>query len=84
MKDKVFITREIPSVATELLKENNIEVRELNKKQIHDLEPNLAPVFYAGQLFVGSRHTTNPLAIRRKIFESFNTRFRPHCYRPGS
>jgi len=26
MKDKVFITREIPSVATELLKENNIEV----------------------------------------------------------
>ena len=59
------------SYATSLRKENNIEVRELNKKQIHDLEPNLAPVFYAGQLFVGSRHTTNPLAISRKIFESF-------------
>ena len=59
------------SYATSLRKENNIEVRELNKKQIHDLEPNLASVFYAGQLFVGSRHTTNPLAISRKIFESF-------------
>ena len=59
------------SYATSLRKQNNIEVRELNKKQIHDLEPNLAPVFYAGQLFVGSRHTTNPLAISRKIFESF-------------
>ena len=59
------------SFATSLRKENNIKVRELNKKEIHDLEPNLAPVFYAGQLFVGSRHTTNPLAISRKIFESF-------------
>jgi len=54
-----------------LRKKNNIEVKELSKKEIHDLEPNLAPVYYAGQLFIGSRHTTNPLAISKKIFESF-------------
>ena len=50
---------------------NNINVKELNKKEIHDLEPNLAPIYYAGHLFIGSRHTTNPLAISKKIFESF-------------
>ena len=50
---------------------NNINVKELNKKEIHDLEPNLAPIYYAGYLFIGSRHTTNPLAISKKIFESF-------------
>ena len=57
--------------ATLMRKENNVEVLELNKKQIHDLEPNLAPVYYSGQLFVGSRHTTNPLAISKKIFNNF-------------
>ena len=35
------------------------------------MEPNLSPVFYNGQLFVGSRHTTNPQEISNKIFESF-------------
>ncbi len=59
------------SFATSLRKRNKIEVKELSKKEIHDLEPNLAPVYYSGQLFEGSRHTTNPLAISNKIFESF-------------
>ena len=54
-----------------LRKKNNIEVRELTKNEVHDLEPNLSPVYYAGQLFVGSRHTTNPLAISKKIFDTF-------------
>ena len=57
--------------ATLIRKNNNVEVIELNKNQIFDLEPNLAPVYYSGQLFVGSRHTTNPLAISNKIFQSF-------------
>ena len=59
------------SFATQMRKNNNIEVKELTKKEINELEPNLAPVYYAGQLFKGSRHTTNPLAISKKIFESF-------------
>ena len=57
--------------STSLRNNNNIKVKELNKREIHDLEPNLASVYYAGHLFVGSRHTTNPLAISKKIFESF-------------
>ena len=56
---------------TNLRKKNNIEVKELSKKEVYDLEPQLAPVYHAGQLFVGSRHTTNPLAVTKKIFESF-------------
>jgi len=62
---------EAASYSNYLRKKNNIKVRELNKKEIHDLEPNLASIYYAGQLFIGSRHTTNPLAISKKIFESF-------------
>ena len=62
---------EAASYSNYLRKKNNIKVKELNKKEIHDLEPNLASVYYAGHLFVGSRHTTNPLAISKKIFESF-------------
>ena len=57
--------------ATLIRKKNNVKVVELSKNEIHDLEPNLAPVYYSGQLFVGSRHTTNPLFISKKIFENF-------------
>jgi len=57
--------------AHSLRKKNNIKIRNLSKKDIFDLEPNLSPIYYSGQLFIGSRHTTNPLAISKKIFESF-------------
>ena len=50
---------------------NGIDVRELSKEEIKELEPNLASVYYKGQVFMGSRHTTNPLAISKKIFKSF-------------
>ena len=50
---------------------NGIDVRELNKEEIKELEPNLASIYYKGQVFTGSRHTTNPLAISKKIFDSF-------------
>jgi len=47
---------------------NGINVREMSKNEIKELEPNLAPVYYRGEMFKGSRHTTNPLAISTKIF----------------
>ena len=50
---------------------NGVNVKEMKKEDIKDLEPNLASVYYKGEIFFGSRHTTNPLAISRKIFESF-------------
>ena len=52
-------------------KNNNVKVRNLNKDEVKELEPNLADVYYAGQVFTGSRHTTNPLAISTKIFEKY-------------
>ena len=55
----------------EIRKRNGIKIKTLSQNDILDLEPRLAPVFYNGQLFLGSRHTTNPLAISRKIFETF-------------
>ena len=62
---------EASKYSNQLRKKNNIKVKDLNKKDIYDLEPNLASVYYAGHLFTGSRYTTNPLAISQKIFESF-------------
>ena len=50
---------------------NGVNVKEMTKEDIKDLEPNLASVYYKGEIFFGSRHTTNPLAISKKIFESF-------------
>ena len=34
-----------------------LKVRNLNKEEVKELEPNIADVYYAGQLFIGSRHT---------------------------
>ena len=50
---------------------NRVKVRNLTKDEVKELEPNIANVYYAGQVFTGSRHTTNPLAISTKIFEKF-------------
>jgi len=58
-------------ITNELRKNNGVKIKILTKDEIRDLEPNLAPTFYNGQLFLGSRHTTNPLAISKKIFETF-------------
>ncbi len=57
--------------ANVIRKNNSVKFRNLNKEEVKDLEPNIADVYYAGQLFTGSRHTTNPLAISTKIFEKF-------------
>ena len=57
--------------ANKIRKKNNVKVRNLKKEEIKELEPNIADVYYAGQIFTGSRHTTNPLAISQKIFREF-------------
>ena len=55
----------------EVRERNGVKIKILSKNEILDLEPNLANIFYNGQLFIGSRHTTNPLAISKKIFKTF-------------
>ena len=57
--------------ANVIRKNNKVKVRNLTKDEVRELEPNIANVYYAGQIFTGSRHTTNPLAISTKIFEKF-------------
>ena len=58
-------------ITNKLRERNGVKIKILSKNEISDLEPNLAPVFYNGQIFIGSRHTTNPSAISKKIFETF-------------
>tara|TARA_B100000959_G_scaffold212175_1_gene223103 strand:+ start:1 stop:990 length:990 start_codon:yes stop_codon:yes gene_type:complete len=55
----------------DLRKRNGVNIRELNAAEINDLEPNIAPVYYCGLIFEGSRHTTSPVKVSKKIFESF-------------
>ena len=57
--------------ANAIRKKNGVKIQILSQNDVLDLEPNLARVFHSGQLFIGSRHTTNPSAISKKIFESF-------------
>ena len=55
----------------ELGQKNEVRIKTLSKNKILDLEPSLAPVFFNGQIFIGSRHTTNPSMISKRIFETF-------------
>ena len=58
------------SITNKIREKNGVKIKNLSKNEILELEPNLAPVFFNGQLFLGSRHTTDPLAVSKKIFES--------------
>ncbi|MBC8300417.1 MAG: FAD-binding oxidoreductase [Pelagibacterales bacterium] len=43
----------------------------LNKKEIHDLEPNIKKVYHAGVFYKKARHARNPRKIWLKLFENF-------------
>ena len=43
----------------------------LNKKEIHDLEPNIKPFYLAGVYYPYARHARNPKKILLKLFELF-------------
>ena len=55
----------------DLRKKNGVKFKELSINEIKEIEPNIAQIYYKGILFEGSRHTTNPLKISQKIFETF-------------
>ena len=57
-----------------LRKKNGVKMQVLDSNAIKEMEPNIAPVYYKGILFEGSRHTTNPLKISQKIFNTFINR----------
>ena len=43
----------------------------VNKKEIHDLEPNLKPFYHGGVFYDYARHARNPKKILIKLFENF-------------
>ena len=55
----------------DLRAKNGVKMKILDLNAIKEMEPNIAPVYYKGILFEGSRHTTNPLKVSQKIFNTF-------------
>jgi len=43
----------------------------LNKKEIHDLEPNIKKIYHAGVFYKKARHARNPGKIWLKLFNLF-------------
>ncbi len=52
-------------------KEIGAEQQLLNKKEIHDLEPNIKNIYHAGVFYKKARHARNPGKIWVKLFENF-------------
>ncbi len=48
-----------------------IKYQNVNKKEIHDLEPNLKPFYHEGVYYDYARHARNPKKILLKLFEKF-------------
>ena len=51
--------------------ELGIKQQLVNKKEIHDLEPNIKPFYHAGVYYSYARHARNPKKIFLKLFELF-------------
>ena len=51
--------------------ELGVKQKVLNKKEIHDLEPNLKPFYHGGVFYDYARHARNPKKILVKLFENF-------------
>jgi len=52
-------------------KELGVQQQLVNKKEIHDLEPNIKPFYHAGVYYPYARHTRNPKKILLKFFDLF-------------
>ena len=51
--------------------ELGVKQQVVNKKEIHDLEPNLKQFYYGGVFYDYARHARNPKKILIKLFENF-------------
>ena len=52
-------------------KELGVQQQLVNKKEIHDLEPNIKPFYHAGVYYPNARHARNPKKILLKFFDLF-------------
>ena len=66
--DKNLKSREFEnSIRNELGVDHQI----LSPKEIHDLEPNIKPIYHGGVFYNYARHARNPKKILIKLFENF-------------
>ena len=69
----VWNNQNLKSRDLEIKIRNDLGVKQqvLNKKEIHDLEPNLKPFYHGGVFYDYARHARNPKKILIKLFENF-------------
>jgi len=66
--DKNLKSRELEiKVRNEL----GVDQQEVTPKEIHDLEPNIKPIYHGGVYYQYGRHARNPKKILLKLFELF-------------
>ena len=69
----VWNNQNMKSRELEIRIRNQLGVKQqlVNKKEIHDLEPNLKPFYHGGVFYDYARHARNPRKILIKLFENF-------------
>ena len=69
----VWNDQDLKSRELEINVRNELGVKQqlVNKKEIHDLEPNLKPFYHAGVYYPYARHARNPKKILLKLFDLF-------------
>ena len=65
--------KDLKSRELEIRVRNELGVKQqlVDKKEIHDLEPNIKPFYHAGVFYPYARHARNPKKILLKFFDLF-------------
>ncbi len=66
--DKNLKSRELE---INIRKELGVKQQILSPKEIHDLEPNIKPIYHGGVFYNYARHARNPKKILIKLFDNF-------------
>ncbi len=69
----IWNKKDLPSRELEIKirDELGIDQKILTAKEIHDLEPNIKPIYHGGVFYAQARHARNPKKILLKIFDHF-------------
>ena len=69
----VWENKGIKSRELEIKIRNELGIKQkiLNKKEVHDLEPNIKPFYSGGVFYEYARHAKNPKKIAQKLFKKF-------------
>ncbi len=69
----IWNNKNISSRKLEIKIRNELGVKQklLNPNEIHDLEPNIKPIYDGGVFYEYARHTSNPKKVLQKLFQLF-------------